>query len=71
MNLSPSQVICCTERTWGFIDMSFAILYLALVGFRLLVEPFDRYWLSLQNRFDLFVTLVLFVMSNSNPAHNP
>ena len=61
MNLSPPQVVCCTERTWGFIDMSFAIIYLALVGFRLLVEPFDRYWLSLQNRFDLFVTLVLFV----------
>ena len=41
--------------------MSFAIIYFVIVGLRLLVEPFDRYWLSLQNRFDLFVTLILFV----------
>ena len=60
LNLAPPQVVCCTERTWGLVDMSFAIAYFLLVGIRLLVEPFDRYWLSLQNRFDLFVTLVLF-----------
>ena len=41
--------------------MSFAITYFVIVGLRLLVEPFDRYWLSLQNRFDLFVSLILFV----------
>lgn len=60
-NLDDGTLFCCTATTWGYMDLTFAVLYFINVGLRLLVVPFDRYWLSLQNRFDFFTSLILFV----------
>jgi hypothetical protein len=53
---------CCSDTTWGYIDVSFALLYLLNILLNVLVIPFDRYWSKFSNKFDVVVTLVLVVV---------
>ena len=56
-DLEGQTRVCCAPNTWAWVDAAFALLYFANVGLTLVVIPFERYWLKLANRFDLFVTL--------------
>ncbi|KAJ8603754.1 hypothetical protein CTAYLR_000296 [Chrysophaeum taylorii] len=51
------------EMIWGTVEFFFSIFYFAALAAQLLVTPFDEFWLSPTNRFDLTVTVLLFVVA--------
>ena len=48
------------EEAFAAVEVLFSIGYMALLSAQLLVVPFDEFWLSLRNRFDFVVTVLLF-----------
>lgn len=49
------------ELFWGYVEFLFSLFYTAALCAILLVTPFDEFWMKIENRFDFFVTSVLFV----------
>lgn len=51
------------EEAFAVAECVFSIVYMALLGCQLCVVPFDEFWLAATNRFDAFVTTLLFCVA--------
>ena len=51
------------EEAFAVCECLFSIVYMGLLVAQLAVIPFDEFWLEPTNRFDAFVTTILFVVA--------
>ncbi|KAJ1447854.1 hypothetical protein M885DRAFT_450891 [Pelagophyceae sp. CCMP2097] len=50
-----------SERAWGALELAFSCFYIGALAVELTVKPFDEFWLTPSNRFDLVVSVTLFI----------
>jgi len=49
------------DLAFSYVEFLFSSFYAAALALELFVTPFDQFWLSNVNRFDFFVTVLLFL----------